>query len=103
MATDRSKMLGGVFLIIGTCVGAGILALPITAASSGFFYSTLLLITCWAIVTYCAFLILEVNLWLPANNNIISMAKSTLGRAGAGVAWLSYLLLFYCVLAAYIS
>lgn len=99
----NSKLVGGTLLIIGTSIGGGMLALPISAASSGFLNSSLLLFTCWFIMTFCAFLVLEVNLWLPKNSNIISMANATLGKAGSFFAWLCYLMLFYCLLAAYIS
>lgn len=54
-------------------------------------------------MTVGAFLILEVNLRLPAGSNMISMAKSTLGLPGQIMAWISYLLLLYSLLAAYIS
>jgi len=98
-----SKILGGILLIIGTSIGGGILALPIVSASSGFIPSVLMLIACWAIMTFSAFLILEVNLWLPPRNNLITMAHTTLGKLGAAVTWLSYILLLYSLLAAYIS
>lgn len=99
----NSKLIGGILLIIGTSIGGGMLALPISAASSGFIASSLLLFACWVIMTFCAFLVLEINLWLPKNSNIISMAKATLGTTGSLVAWFCYLMLFYCLLAAYIS
>lgn len=99
----NSKLLGGVLLIVGTAIGAGMLALPIAAAQLGFLNSTLLLISSWLIMTLSAFLILEVNLWLPMNSNIITMAKTILGRWGKVVAWVSYLLLFYSLLSAYIA
>ena len=54
-------------------------------------------------MTVGAFLILEVNLRLPAGSNMISMAKSTLGLPGQIMAWISYLCLLYSLLAAYIS
>ncbi len=97
------KLLGGILLIVGTSIGGGMLALPISAAPGGFINSSLLLFGCWFIMTMCAFLILEVNLWLPSNSNLISMAKATLGHGGAAIAWVTYLLLFYCLLAVYLS
>ncbi len=54
-------------------------------------------------MTLSAFLILEINLWLPRDTNLISMAKTTLGMPGQCVAWISYLLLLYALLAAYIT
>ena len=98
-----TKLIGGILLIVGTSIGGGMLALPIATAEAGFTNSLVLMLLCWFIMTACAFLILEVNLWLPANTNIISMSRILLGRWGEGVAWISYLLLFYSVLAAYMA
>jgi tyrosine-specific transport protein len=98
-----SKFIGGILLIVGTSIGAGMLALPVTTASGGFLGALALLILCWLIMTFGAFLILEVNLWLAPNSNLVSMAKKTLGRPGEIVAWVTYLLLLYSLLAAYIS
>ncbi|OGT45129.1 MAG: tryptophan/tyrosine permease [Gammaproteobacteria bacterium RIFCSPHIGHO2_12_FULL_41_20] len=99
----NARLLGGVLLIIGTTIGGAMLALPIATSQLGFAYSSLSLFVCWLIMTAGAFLILEVNLWLPRNNNIISMAKATLGKPGQFVAWVTYLLLLYSLLAAYIT
>lgn len=99
----NSKLVGGVLLIVGTTIGAGILALPVATAQLGFWGSLLLLICSWAVMTTSAFLFLEVNLWLPPNTNLISMAGATLGRGGQAIAWLVYLLLLYSILSAYIA
>jgi tyrosine-specific transport protein len=99
----NSKLIGGVLLVVGTTIGAGMLALPIATAQLGFISSVGLLVGCWAVMTVCAFLFLEVCLWLPPNTNLISMAGITLGRWGQAVAWLAYLLLLYSILSAYIA
>lgn len=98
-----SKLFGGILLVVGTAIGGGMLALPIATAEAGFVNSIFLMLACWFIMTSTALLVLEVNLWLPPNTNIISMAKTILGRWGEFVAWISYLLLFYSVLAAYMA
>jgi len=98
-----TKIAGGVLLIVGTAIGGGMLALPIVSAGSGFWATALMLIFCWLIMTFSAFLLLEVNLWLPPRNNIISMAKATLGKPGIIIAGLSYILLLYSLLSAYIA
>lgn len=99
----HSKLIGSILLIIGVSIGAGILGLPMAAAQLGFIGSIILLFSCWFIMTSGAFLLLEVNLWFPLNNNIISMAKTTIGPTGQIVAWLAYLLLLYSLLCAYIA
>jgi len=98
-----NRMLGGILLIVGTSIGGGMLALPVVAAQTGFFTACGLMIGVWALMTLSALWILEVNLWLPAGSNLISMAKATLGVGGAAIAWLAYLLLLYCLLSVYIA
>src|SRR3990167_1302438 len=99
----KSKLLGGILLVVGTTIGAGMLALPVATAELGFWGSIVLLISSWAIMTACAFLFLEVNLWLPPNSNLVSMAGATLGKWGQAVSWVVYLALLYSILSAYIA
>ncbi len=100
---SKSKFIGGTLLIVGTSIGGGMLALPVSTAGAGFTNSIFFLIFCWLIMTIGALLILEVNLRLPAGSNMVSMAKSTLGLPGQIIAWLTYLFLLYTLLSAYIS
>ena len=99
----KSKFIGGILLIVGTSIGGGMLALPVSTAQVGFTNSIFFLILCWLIMTVGALLILEVNLRLPPGSNMVSMAKSTLGLPGQVIAWITYLLLLYTLLAGYIS
>lgn len=99
-----SKKLGSTLIVIGTAIGAGMLALPMTSATSGLVPSLLLIIGMWALMTYTGLLVLEVNLFLPFyKNNFNSMARSTLGRAGEFITWFTCLLLLYALTAAYIA
>lgn len=99
----NSKLVGGILLIVGTSIGGGMLALPVSTAEVGFGNSLFFLVFCWAVMTAGALLILEVNQRLPVGSNMISMAKSTLGLPGQVIAWITYLFLLYTLLAAYIS
>jgi tyrosine-specific transport protein len=99
----NSKLLGGILLVVGCTIGAGILALPVATAELGFWGSLVLLVSAWVIMTICAFLVLEVNLWLPAGTNLISMAGATLGKAGQTITWVTYLILLYSFICAYIA
>ena len=99
----NSKLIGGVLLIVGTSIGGGMLALPVSTAEVGFSNSIFFLFFCWLVMTAGALLVLEVNLRLPAGSNMISMAKSTLGLPGQIIAWITYLFLLYTLLSAYIS
>lgn len=97
------KLLGSILLIVGTSIGAGMLALPIATAQLGFVGSLILLFACWFVMTAGAFLLLEVNLWMPQNSNLITMARQTIGPVGQIISWINYLLLLYSLLCAYIA
>lgn len=98
-----NRVTGGTLIIAGTCIGAGMLALPVTMAGVGYVSAALILILFWLAMVLTGLYVIEVNLELPSESNFISMAKATLGRAGEGVAWLTYVLLLYSLLAAYMS
>jgi len=99
----RSRIIGGTLLIVGTSLGAGMLALPVVTAAGGFLHSLWLFLGMWLVTVFAAFLLLEVNLWLPERSNLISMARATLGVPGQVITWLTYLLFLYSVLSAYIA
>ncbi|HTM64562.1 MAG TPA: aromatic amino acid transport family protein [Gammaproteobacteria bacterium] len=98
-----SKIIGSILLIVGTTVGAGMLALPIATAQLGFAGSIILLFVSWFVMTGGALLLLEVNLWMPANSSIVTMARGTIGPVGQFISWLTFMLLLYSVICAYIS
>jgi tyrosine-specific transport protein len=98
-----NKTIGSIFILSGSAIGAGMLALPLVGYSAGFFYSTILLIALWLLMTLTALLTLEATLaFKPHNNSFGTMAKKLLGRPGQIVTWSSYLLLLYTTTAAYI-
>lgn len=97
------KVFGGMLMILGTCVGAGMLAIPIVSAHESFRLSVLLLIAAWLCMTIGAFAVLEVNLWFKPGSNLVSMAEGTLGAWGKTLTSLLYLLLMYTLICAYLS
>lgn len=99
----NTRFLGSIMLIVGTSIGGGMLALPVVTASSGFFASSMAIFIIWFFMTAGSLLVLEVNLHLPTGSNLVNMAKHTLGPVGMAIAWLSYGLILYSVLCAYIA
>ena len=97
------RRLGAALIITGTCIGAGMLVIPLATAALGFVFAAVLLLVIALLMTVTAFLIAEVNLDMPDGTNFSTMAKMTLGRRGQVVAWLSFLLLMYALTAAYIT
>jgi tyrosine-specific transport protein len=97
------KFIGGILILVGTCIGGGLLALPVTTSPGGFITSVIIMICVWAITSLGAFYILELVQWLPPGANIISIAKATVGKKTEILAWIVYLMLCYALLCAYIS
>lgn len=98
-----NRIFGGAMLVSGTCIGAGMLGLPISTAASGFYPSAIAFVFCWIMMTCSALFMLEVSLWYPEETNLITMARSTLGKMGESIAWVCYVLFLYALMAAYTS
>lgn len=101
MAT-LTRTLGGILLVSGTCMGGGMLALPVLTGLGGFIPSLVMFFSCWVFMTSTGLLFLETCHWMGKETNIVSMAERTLGAKGRWAAWGLYLFLFYCLTLAYI-
>jgi len=99
----KPKIVGSILVILGTSIGAGMLALPVATAQQNFTVTVVMLLLCWTLMTAGALSLLEVNLWFKPGSNIVSMAKETLGFWGKAVAWFVYFLLLYSLICAYLS
>ena len=97
------KQLGALYLILGTCIAGGLLGLPVVTASGHYALSVLYVVLAWVLMTAGAWCILQVNLWLPAGTNLISMSTITLGKYIKMVTWVVYLLLLYSLICAYLA
>lgn len=97
------SVLGGTLLIAGSCIGAGMLALPVITGPGGFGPSMLLFVFAWLFMTTTSFLLMEANLTLGYNLSLISIADKTLGPIGKALAWILFLFLFYSLSIAYIA
>lgn len=102
-STSKSKLLGGILLISGTAIGAGMLALPISTAKNGFIPSVVAFLICWAFMTLAALLLLEINLKLAGEKDLLSMVGVTFGKVGKVLAWICYLMLLYALISAYLK
>lgn len=79
------------------------LAMPIMTGLFGFIGTVVILIACWLFMYWTATLILEASLQFDEKASFISMARETLGKGGAFVTWVTFLLLFYSLVGAYLS
>lgn len=103
LPASSGSVIGGVFLISGSCIGVGMLALPILTGFAGFLPTLATFAVCWIFMTATALLLIETNLWFSGHSNFISLCEKTLGSSGKVLAWMSFLFLFYSLVVAYIS
>lgn len=97
----KKSTLSAVFLVAGTCIGGGMLALPIATGISGFLPSLVVMAICWFTMTMTALLLMEVSLWLEEGAHVITMTSKILGPWGKRLAWVLYLFICYASLVAY--
>ncbi|KAL1189217.1 hypothetical protein V5N11_032630 [Cardamine amara subsp. amara] len=105
---ESGSLSSAIFLVAGTTVGAGILAIPAVTQESGFLASAVACILCWAFMVVTGLLVAEVNVNTMSELgsggvSLVSMAKRTLGSVGVQVVSWSYLLIHYTLLVAYIA
>jgi len=100
---SQLKTLGGAFIVGGTAIGAGMLALPVVTASGGFLYESAIYIICYLFSMATGLLFVEICDWMPRESNIVSMSEHLLGKWGKWIAWVLYIFLFYTLTIAYVS
>ncbi|XP_010420758.1 PREDICTED: uncharacterized protein LOC104706282 [Camelina sativa] len=105
---ESGSLSSAIFLVAGTTVGAGILAIPAVTQESGFLASAVACIFCWAFMVVTGLLVAEVNVNTMSELgsggvSLVSMAKRTLGSAGVQVVSWSYILIHYTLLVAYLA
>lgn len=99
----QGSVLGGALLVTGSCIGVGMLALPIVTGMAGFFCSTIWFFLAWGFMTSTALLLVETNSWFHEQINFLSLLDRTIGKSFKAIGWVTYLFLFYALLVAYIS
>ncbi|PKF63428.1 tyrosine transporter [Psychromonas sp. psych-6C06] len=96
------KLIGGMLLIAGTALGAGMLAIPMVLAQFGLLWGTLLMLAIWAGTTYAALLLLEATLRSGGGVGMNSIAQKTLGKQGQLITNALLYCLVTCLMIAYI-
>lgn len=99
----QGSVLGGMLLITGSCVGAGMLGLPILTGLVGFWPSLFLFALACFFMTATGLLIVELDQWFPGRTNYLTMVTDLLGYGGRLLCWVLYLFLFYALLVAYVA
>lgn len=96
------KKLGAIFLIVGTCLGSGMIALPMVLAKLGLLPSLVLMIAIWYVMYYTSLINLELNLQANQGLALGELGKKFSGRIAEIIGISSLKLLSYALLAVFI-
>ncbi|OGT46928.1 MAG: hypothetical protein A3E82_02655 [Gammaproteobacteria bacterium RIFCSPHIGHO2_12_FULL_38_11] len=97
------KQFGSIYLILGTCIAAGMLGLPIVTAQYHFALTAIMIFCAWLMMSIGAWCLLQVNMQMPRHANFISMSEATLGKTVKIITWFVYLMLLYSLSCAYLA
>lgn len=99
----KSSAFGSTFIVAGTALGAGMLAMPLATTGIGFTTALLLLLGLWFIMSYTALLLVEVYQHNDASMGLSSLAFKYLGNPGRLVISIALPFLLYSLIAAYLA
>lgn len=96
------KNIGAILLVAGTCIGSGMIALPMVLAKIGLIPSILLMLFIWFIMYYTSLINLELNLQTGQGLPLGALGKHYSGKKAEIIGVMSIKLLSYALLAVFI-
>lgn len=100
---NSKDVLSAIFLLSGTCIGAGMLAVPQITGLSGFIPALLVTFLTWIYMWATGLLILEVTLNMGGRTHLLSIANKYLGSFGKRVTAAFFIFLYYALLVSYMD
>ncbi|MBN3859545.1 tyrosine transporter TyrP [Neisseriaceae bacterium PsAf] len=99
----NNKILGSVFIVAGTAIGGGMVAMPIALSGVGFITSAIILFIMWGLMCYSALLMIELYQYHSPYNTPTQIAEHYLGKPGQIILLVSMLTMMFALIAAYIA
>lgn len=96
------KQTGAIMLVAGTCIGSGMIALPMLLAKIGIIPSVILMLAMWYIVYYTSLVSIEMNLQAGSGTPLGGLAKKYSGKIAEIIGTLSFKILSYALMSVYI-
>lgn len=97
-----NKQITSILLVAGTCIGAGMLALPMSLAKLGVIPSLIVMFATWLLTYYPSLVSVELNLHSEHGLSLGLLGQKFSGRLAKSIGEVSVKLLSYALLAAYI-
>lgn len=96
------KQIGSILLVAGTCIGSGMIALPLVLSPLGLISSICLMMVIWGIMYFTSLINLELNLQAGQGLPLGALSRRFSGRSAEFVGAFSLKLLTYSLLSAYL-
>lgn len=96
------KTMGAILLVAGTCIGSGMIALPMVLVKLGLVPSILLMLVVWFVMYYTSLINLELNLQADRGLPLGELGRLFSGRTAEFIGITSLKLLSYSLLAVFI-
>ena len=100
---SSTRILNASMLIAGTCIGGGMLALPISSSPIGFFPAILVMLVCSIFMTLTGLLYLEATLWMKKNSHLDTLSIELLSKSWRVICTVTYIFVCYASIVAYMS
>lgn len=94
-------MISAMFLVAGTCIGGGMLALPVATGINGLLPSIAVMLVCYLAMTATALLLVEASLWMEDEAHVGTMATKLIGKYTKPFIWLLFLFISYASIVGY--
>lgn len=98
-----NKQIGCIFLIIGTSLGGGILAIPMILSYFGILIGCIIMFLMWLLMTYSTLAVAEACLHFEKGISYLGLAHELFKKPGIILVYICAFGILYGMLAAYIS
>lgn len=99
---DRKTFFSAVAVLVGTCIGAGVLGIPYVAAKSGFIVALFYILFIGAVMLLVNLYLGEVALRTKEDHQIAGYAQKYLGRRGRFITQVATVFGIYSAIVAYL-
>lgn len=100
---SQRQFWGALFVVAGTTIGAGMLALPMSVASLGILGGTLLLTVLWGVMYFAALVALDLNIHAKIGSSIAKLSNDYMGKFAGIIGAATLVLMLNALLVAYTS
>jgi tyrosine-specific transport protein len=96
------KQTGAIMLVAGTCIGSGMIALPMTLAKIGIIPSVIFMVGIWLMMYFSSLVTIELNLKAGKGLALGSLGRKFSGKIAEVLGTSSFKILSYALVAVYL-